>query len=152
MVSVGMPSAERTELETRQRELVAALVAGGSPPAGLDAHRVRIQAAALVRKRGRSVARAEPELAAALGEEFGPAFARYAGDLTGPPPGCPAADAREFARYLRRPGRDGSRDVRRAAARVVPAWPLRLWHRTVAILPTRTRLAARQNGPIHPRF
>ena len=42
-----MPSAERLELEIRQRSLVAALVAGADPPADMDGTRIRVQAAAL---------------------------------------------------------------------------------------------------------
>ena len=117
-----MPSAElhtadpaqRHELEIRQRALVAALVAGAAPPADLDGGRIRIQAAALVRKRARSAARVRPELAAALGAEFGPAFHRYAGAHPGPP-NCAQADAVQFARYLRRSGWRWNREVRRAA-------------------------------------
>jgi hypothetical protein len=119
-----MPSAElrtaghaqRHELEIRQRALVAALVAGAAPPADLDGSRIRIQAAALIRKRARSVARAQPELAGALGVEFWPAFHRYAGARPGPP-GCTQADAVEFARYLRRSGWRWNREVRRLTAR-----------------------------------
>ena len=117
-----MPSAEvhttehaqRHELEVRQRTLVAALVAGAAPPADLDGDRIRIQAAALVRKRARAVAGARPELAAARGAEFGPAFRRYA-DVHPGPPGCTQADAVEFARYLRGSGWRWHREVRRAA-------------------------------------
>ena len=116
-----MLSAERRELEVRQRSLVAALVAGADPPADLDAARVRVQAAALVRKRARAVARAQPELAVALGREFGPAFHLYATSRPGPAPGCTAADAGEFARYLRGAGQGRGREVRRAAARVARA-------------------------------
>jgi hypothetical protein len=110
----------RDELAARQRELVAALVAGADSPAGLDSDRVRAQAAALLRKRGRSVAHAQPDLAAALGPGFGAAFLSYARGATGPPPGCAADDAVEFARHLL--GADGdphpSAEVRRAARRV----------------------------------
>src|SRR5262249_38050877 len=113
----GMLSAERRELEVRQRSLVAALVAGAGPPVGPDGAPGRVQAAALVHKRARAVARAQPELAAALGGEFGPAFHGYAASRPGPAPGCPAADAEEFARYLRRAGQGRGREVRRAASR-----------------------------------
>lgn len=121
-------AAGRGELAARQRELVAALVAGAEPPGGLDGERVRVQAAALLRKRGRSVARAQPDLAAALGPEFGAAFLSYArGNArgyargrTGPPPGHASDDALEFARYLLGAGGDRcpSAEVRRAARRV----------------------------------
>ena len=120
----------RDELAARQRELVAALVARAEVPAGLDGDRVRVQAAALVRKRGRGVAHAQPDLAAALGREFGAAFQGYARGWTGPPPGC-AADAVEFARYLLsddgRPRATG--DVRREARRVTRSRLFRPGHR-----------------------
>jgi hypothetical protein len=89
------------ELAARQLSLVTALVAGGTPPAGVDPERVRIQALALVRKRSRSVARHRPELAVSLGTDFWPAFQRYA--AAGPtPPANSSSDAKRFARYLRK--------------------------------------------------
>ena len=109
----------RDELGVRQASLVAALVAGAAVPSGVDAERVRIQAEALLRKRGRGVAHAKPELAATLGTSFGAAFADYARGL--PQKGCSADDAAAFARYLlsSRCGRD--RKVRRAARHIVLA-------------------------------
>ena len=89
------------ELAARQLSLVTALVAGGTPPAGVDPDRVRIQALALLRKRSRSVARHRPELAASLGADFWPAFQRYAAaDPT--PPANTSSDAQRFARYVRK--------------------------------------------------
>lgn len=116
----------REELAARQASLVAALVAGGEVPEGVDAGRVRIQAAALRRKRGRSAALAAPELAAALGPRFTDAFADYA---TGRPArGGSAADAREFARYLlAQPGYRRDRAIRRAARRVSRRYPPFRW-------------------------
>jgi hypothetical protein len=127
----------REGLAARQAELVAALVAGAPPPPGLDAERVRVQAVALLRKRGRSAARAEPELAAALGREFGAAFAAYAaarlrsspprgasGGMNGvsPAPGtdvtCSADDAGEFARFLLSSEHGRDREVRRIARHI----------------------------------
>ena len=88
-------------LADRQLSLVTALVAGGTPPAGVDPERVRIQALALVRKRSRSVARHCPELAANLGADFWPAFQRYAAaDPT--PPANTSSDAKRFARHVRK--------------------------------------------------
>jgi hypothetical protein len=109
----------RDELAARQASLVAALVAGAGGPTGMDGERVRIQAVALLRKRGRGVAHAEPGLAAALGASFGPAFAEYA---TGrPQEGGYADDAVAFGRYLlsAKYGRD--REVRKAARRITRA-------------------------------
>jgi hypothetical protein len=109
----------RDELGARQASLVAALVAGAAVPAGMDAERVRIQAAALLRKRGRGVAHAEPELAAALGKSFGAAFADYARGL--PQEGCSADDAAAFARYLLSSQYGRNREVRQAARHIVLA-------------------------------
>lgn len=124
-------AAGRDELAARQRELVAALVAGAEPPAGLDGERVRVQAAALLRKRGRSVAYAQPDLAAALGPGFGAAFLKYARGRAGPPPGCATDDAHKFARYLLGDGGDRhpSAEVRRAARRVTRPALFRLGRR-----------------------
>src|SRR5262245_27367192 len=103
-----------------------------APDVTMETH---AQAAALLRKRARAVARAHPELAAALGAQFGPAFHGYATSRPGPAPGCAAADAEEFARYLRGAGQDRSREVRRAARRVANTagtWPLRARRRRPA--------------------
>jgi hypothetical protein len=95
------PAHADAELAARQLSLVTALVAGGTPPAGVDPERVRIQALALVRKRSRSVARHRPELAGSLGADFWPAFQRYAAaDPT--PPANTSSDARRFTRYVRK--------------------------------------------------
>ena len=109
----------RDELGARQASLVSALVAGAAAPAGVDAERVRIQAAALLRKRGRGVARTRPELAAALGKSFGAAFADYARRL--PPEGRSADDAAAFARYLLSSQYGRNREVRQAARHIVLA-------------------------------
>jgi hypothetical protein len=126
----------RDELAARQAALVAALVAGAQVPAGLDAERVRIQAAALLRKRGRSVAGAEPELAAALGPDFSAAFAAYA---TGrPKEGCSADDAAGFARYLLKSRHASDDGVRRVARRITVR---RLLHRAAGALTLRRQRA-----------
>ena len=106
----------REDLEARQASLVAALVAGAPAPPGLDAERVRVQSAALLRKRGRSVAHAEPELAAALGRRFGAAFVAYA--VGRPMEGCSADDAGEFARYLLSSEHGRDREVRCVARHI----------------------------------
>ena len=106
----------RDELAARQAALVAALVAGAPAPPGLDPGRIRIQSAALQRKRGRSVMHAAPELAVALGESFMAAFAEYA--ASGPKAGSSADDATAFARFLLGSAHGRNREVRRAARRV----------------------------------
>lgn len=123
-VAAGAPAGAETGarggVAARQRELVAALVAGAEPPQGVDRDRVRVQATALLRKRGRSVAHVQPDLAAALGPGFGVAFQSYARDRTGLPPDHAADDALEFARFLLRAGGQPyvSAEVRREARRV----------------------------------
>ena len=109
----------REDLAARQASLVAALVAGGEVPARLDADRIRIQAAALLRKRGRSVAHAQPDLAWALGESFWTMFMAYAAGR--PRRCCSAHDAADFTRYLLSTGRARDRQVRRVARRVARA-------------------------------
>ena len=87
-------------LAARQLALVSALVVGAAPPAGMDQERVKVQARALLRKRARSVARHQPDVAASLGEGFLAAFEQYAAH-SAPPTGS-AADAMAFARYIRK--------------------------------------------------
>ena len=87
-------------LAARQLALVSALMTGTAPPAGVDQERVRAQARALLRKRARSVARHRPDVAAALGDGFWPAFERYAAQSA--PPAGGAADAESFASHVRK--------------------------------------------------
>ena len=94
------PGAAAESLAARQLALVSALVAGAAPPAGMDQERVHVQAQALLRKRARSVARHQPDVAASLGDGFWPAFEQYAARSA--PPAGSAADARAFAGYLRK--------------------------------------------------
>jgi hypothetical protein len=96
----------RRRLAARQEALLSALVAGASPPAGVDAERVTVQAEALIAKRRRVAQRAWPELAAALGEGFATAFDEYARatprrtEATG----RARSDAVDFALHLSRRG------------------------------------------------
>jgi hypothetical protein len=66
----------------------------------VDPERVRVQAQALLRKRARSAARHQPDVAASLGDSFWPAFEQYAAQ-SAPPTGS-AADAKAFAGYIRK--------------------------------------------------
>lgn len=113
---------DQETLAARQSSLVAALVAGADPPAGVATDRVAIQAGALRRKRARTAARHQPELAVALGAGFWPAFRAYLQIQPGPPH-CPACDARAFARYLCGPAArpQTTREIRRAARRAAKA-------------------------------
>lgn len=85
------------DLATRQRELVAALVAGAPVPAGLDRARFVAAERALRAKRAGEVARAWPLLAAALGETFRTLFTQWA--AARPPHGA-LRDGWDFAREL----------------------------------------------------
>jgi len=115
----------REALAAAQATLAGA-VTGGAVPAGFDAGRVGLVAAALAHKRRRSVARAWPGLAEALGAAFAERFAEYAGAHV--LAGGPAEDGLAFARWLR--GRGGlpegaaaeviARELRRPGVRV--AW------------------------------
>jgi hypothetical protein len=103
--SVGQDA--RRRLAARQAALLSALVAGAPPPAGMDAERVAVQAEALIAKRRRVAQRAWPELAAALGDEFAPAFEEYARAIprrSGPAVGPARSDAVDFALHLSRRG------------------------------------------------
>ena len=111
-------SASAGSLAARQLALVSALVAGAAPPAGMAEDRVHIQAQALLRKRARSVARHQPDVAASLGDGFWPAFQRYAAaDPT--PPANTSSDAQRFARHVRKSYRS------RRLIRLVSAWDRR---------------------------
>jgi hypothetical protein len=116
-----MPSpAERAELAARQADLVRALSAGGPPPEGFAAERVRACAAALAVKRARAVARAWPGLAQALGPSFGEQFQEFAGRTPLPARGGPLADGLAFCRALaarRQLPEDGRREEMAVALR-----------------------------------
>lgn len=94
------PGASAESLAARQLALVSALVAGAAPPSGMAPERVHVQAQALLRKRARSVARHQPDVAASLGDGFWPAFGQYAAQ-SAPSTGS-AADAKAFASYIRK--------------------------------------------------
>ncbi|MFG1837543.1 hypothetical protein ACGFH8_03795 [Micromonospora sp. NPDC049175] len=68
----------RAGLAERQAELVAALVAGGKPPAGFAPGPLAATRAALLRKRAGEVARHWPLLAAGLGAGWSTTFADWA--------------------------------------------------------------------------
>ena len=98
----GTPELEaaRTRLAAAQHELLAALVAGGPAPAGFDSERLRVQTASLVAKRRDGMARAWPEVAAALGPRLRPLFDAYAATCPRPARGGARADGQAFIEYL----------------------------------------------------
>ncbi|MET8262001.1 hypothetical protein [Micromonospora sp. NPDC005205] len=74
----GSAPTPRAGLAERQAELVAALVAGGEPPAGFAPGPLAATRAALLRKRAGEVARHWPLLAAGLGARWSATFAEWA--------------------------------------------------------------------------
>ena len=94
----------RAGLAAQQARLVAALTGSAAPPDGFDAARVNGTAKALRSKRRRSVSRAWPALATAIGGPFRELFDAYAAASPYPSAGGPAADALAFAEHLARSG------------------------------------------------
>ncbi|MET9336819.1 hypothetical protein [Nonomuraea sp. NPDC003804] len=93
----------RARLGEAQASVVAALVAGGAPPAGFDQVRLAVQARSLLAKRRGIVARLRPDAAAAAGAALVAEFAAYAAARTEPPARY-RADADDFADWLRARG------------------------------------------------
>jgi len=94
------PARARAELAAGQTRLLAALVAGGSTPAGFDTDRVRVQARALAAKRREGVGHAVPEFATTLGARWPGEFMEWALVHPKPAEGGSRADAFAFARHL----------------------------------------------------
>jgi hypothetical protein len=94
----------RARLAAQQAELMRALSGQAPAPEGADAERFQAAANALARKRLRSVARAWPALAGALGNGFSEHFAAFAAQTAMPSEGGPLADGRAFAYFLARTG------------------------------------------------
>lgn len=68
----------RERLAAQQAELLRALLAGGTAPAGFDPGRIEVEVRSLRAKRRRVVAYLRPELAEELGDRFVPLFNEYA--------------------------------------------------------------------------
>jgi hypothetical protein len=97
-----VPSAVRDSLQRAQHDLLATLVGHGPAPSGFDAHRLAVQARALLERRERMVIPFLPDLVDDLGARFGPLFRAYAAEHP-PPADGPRRDAETFSRYLARP-------------------------------------------------
>lgn len=110
--SAHSADAARAALAERQGRVVAALVAGGEPPAGFDPERMRVQAHSLLAKRRAIVAKLRPDAAEAAGPDLAAEFAAYARARTEPPPNY-RTDADDFAAWLRGRGRTFPEDERR---------------------------------------
>ncbi|MCP2322352.1 hypothetical protein HDA40_000859 [Hamadaea flava] len=96
-------------LADRQAALVAALVAGGSPPPGFDTGRVDAVREQLLRKRAGEVGRAWPALAASLGPTWYAAFRAWA---DGRPPQGSLRDGWDLARSLSTLDRSAQAELR----------------------------------------
>ncbi len=96
------PDAPTPGLAAAQEALVAALVADGPAPDGVDPGRLDATRRALVRKRAGLAAGAWPRLAAAV-PDWGAVFAAHARPHGGTPPG-PLRDGWDVARVLRERG------------------------------------------------
>lgn len=94
----------RAGLVVRQADLMRALTAHGSLPAGFDASRIHAAALSLKKKRARAAARMWPRLARAVGERLDALFEAYAGAVPLPGEGGALADGRAFARWLHERG------------------------------------------------
>src|SRR5262245_53443620 len=96
---------DRASLARRQADLVAALVAGGTPPPGFDPVRVHATADALLRKRAGEVGTRWPALRAQFGPEWTAEFVHWARNR---PPRGSLRDGWDFARHLAATGTLGA--------------------------------------------
>lgn len=90
----------RDDLAARQLALVRALLAADPVPAGFDAHRVGVEAAALRSKRRSVASRLRPDLADHLEDRFGPLFDTWAVDHPKPVDLSFRADLDRFESWL----------------------------------------------------
>lgn len=90
----------RDDLAARQLALVRALLTGGPVPAGFDAHRVGVEAAALRSKRRSIASHLRPDLADLLSDRFGPLFDTWARDHPKPVELSFRADLDRFETWL----------------------------------------------------
>jgi hypothetical protein len=91
----------RANLGQKQAALMAALVGAAPAPAGFESTRLQTAARSLASKRRRSVARAWPNLVAALGDRYFQLFDDFAAQTPLPRHGGPLADGYAFAHRLR---------------------------------------------------
>jgi hypothetical protein len=98
---VSQSAESNARLGRRQGELVAALVAGGDPPAGLNADDVGAATRSIALKRLRELRLAWPTLCRDLEPGLEERFISYATERP-PPLGGAIADGCAFARHLRR--------------------------------------------------
>jgi hypothetical protein len=123
--SVNPPDPRRADLARRQAALVRALRGDAPTPAGFDPAHVERAADSLGRKRARSVQKAWPATARAVGDRYGEHFAAYAAE--NPLPTDVDTDGFHFAEWLRSRGLapDDAR-LELAVWRVVHGFPFRV--------------------------
>jgi hypothetical protein len=138
-------------LGARQAELVAALVAGDTLPAGFDEDRLDATRRALLRKRAAEAAKVWPLLAASLGSAWPGAFAEH---HRGREPVAALREGWDLARTLHRRGELGAGATGELAEREAalrydghsdprPRPRMRL-RRVLATLPTGYRISGRR--------
>ncbi len=93
---------EEQSLAVLQAQLVAALVAGGPLPPGVDAGAAAVLSGVLLAKRKRGLRYAAPMIPAVLGPRFERLFAEYAQHRALPQDETATEDAIQFLRWLRR--------------------------------------------------
>ncbi len=93
---------ENESLAQRQALLVAALLAGGPLPDGVDAGAAAVLGGVLLAKRKRGLRYAAPTVPAVLGARFERLFAEYAQFRALPQDETATEDAIQFLRWLRR--------------------------------------------------
>lgn len=99
-----MTQPQRDRLAEAQAELLRALLAGGSPPAGFDPGRLRVEANSLRAKRRNVVAMLEPVACTDLADRFVPLFDEYAATRPKGTDTRARQDARAFVDWARDQG------------------------------------------------
>jgi hypothetical protein len=95
-----MSDEARNRLAAAQTTLLRALLAGAPAPAGFGPERLRVEAAALLAKRRRTVERIRPDLVDVLGARFPELFDTWATENPRRDGTSARADADEFAAWL----------------------------------------------------
>ncbi len=133
----------RAQLAARQAALVAALVAGGQVPDGVDAGRLAVARKALLRKRAGEVAAAWPLLVASIAQDPGGQgwTASFTVWATGRPPHGSLRDGWDLARDLAATGQLAPMGQEELATREVT------WRYDGHTAPRRRRLPALRRIP-----
>lgn len=116
------PGNPRERLAAQQAGLLRALLAGGPPPPGFDSARLAVETGVLRAKRRGIVARLRPDVAAALGETFGPLFDEYAAENPRADGVRARQDADLFADWLAAHGKHTGSQRRKPLSRLPARW------------------------------